>query len=238
MHVTIRYFGAAAEARGRREETLALPEGTTVGQLRALLGEAAHPSYAVAVNLEVVDDGAEVPDGAEVAILPPVSGGGERVAVRLVREPVSVDKLLLQVRDPGCGAVALFLGTVRDRTGEKRVVRLEYEAYESMAEKAMADLCAAAATRWPGARVAAVHRLGTLSVGETAVAVAAAAPHRAEAFAACRFVVEGLKRTVPIWKKEIGPDGLGEWVAGEILGRPSDEQEEGVQTRYPGGMDG
>ncbi|MCS7021609.1 MAG: molybdenum cofactor biosynthesis protein MoaE [Gemmataceae bacterium] len=132
--------------------------------------------------------------------------------ISLTRQAIDYQALTEAVRDPQHGAVVLFLGTVRDRTGEQATARLEYEAYAAMAEREMRRVVEAAQQRWPQTRIALIHRLGTLEVGEVSVAVAVSAPHRAEAFAACRYVIDTLKATVPIWKKEIGPDGTGEWV--------------------------
>jgi molybdopterin synthase catalytic subunit len=112
-----------------------------------------------------------------------------------------------KVRGPGCGAVVSFLGTVRDVSRGNRIQRLEYEAYPGMAEKKMAEIGESMAVRWPGTRVAIAHRVGTLGLGEVAVAIAVAAPHRAEAFEGCRYAIDRLKRTVPIWKKEFAVDG-------------------------------
>lgn len=132
--------------------------------------------------------------------------------VRLTRDAIDYAALTELVRHPHCGAVALFLGTVRDLTGEHVTVFLEYDAYGPMAEKQLAEIEADVRRRWPVGGVALVHRLGRLAVGEVSVAVAVSCPHRAEAFDACRHAVDALKKLVPIWKKENGPDGPGEWV--------------------------
>ena len=147
---------------------------------------------------------------------------------RLTREPIDYHALTESVRDPHSGAVALFLGTVRDLTGEEVTVFLDYEAYGPMAEKKLAEIEADVRRRWKVGNVAMIHRLGRLAVGDVSVAVAVSTPHRAEAFEACRFAVDTLKELVPIWKKENAPDGTGEWVhqsgrkaEGE---RPSEDQ--------------
>lgn len=131
---------------------------------------------------------------------------------RLTRDPIDHEALTGSVRSPRCGAVVLFLGTVRDLTGDFVTAYLDYEAYEPMAERKLAEIEAAVNDRWPAATVATVHRLGRLHPGEVSVAVAVAAPHRAEAFDACRFAVDALKELVPIWKRENAPDGTGDWV--------------------------
>ncbi|MDY3555724.1 molybdenum cofactor biosynthesis protein MoaE [Gemmata sp. JC717] len=131
---------------------------------------------------------------------------------RLTHDPIDYHALTESVRRPHCGAVVLFLGTVRDLTGARVTVFLEYEAYAPMAEKKLAEIEAAARERWPIGELAITHRLGRLEVGEVSVAVAASCPHRGDAFDACRYVIDTLKELVPIWKKENAPDGTGEWV--------------------------
>lgn len=131
---------------------------------------------------------------------------------RLTHDPIDYHALTESVRHPHCGAVALFLGTVRDLTGSQVTVFLEYEAYAPMAEKKLAEIEAEARRRWPVQELAIAHRLGRLEVGEVSVAVATSCPHRGDAFDACRYVIDTLKELVPIWKKENAPDGTGEWV--------------------------
>jgi molybdopterin synthase catalytic subunit len=131
---------------------------------------------------------------------------------RLTREPIDYHALAESVRDPHSGAVALFLGTVRDLTGEFVTVYLDYEAYGPMAEKKLAEIEAEVRQRWRVGNIAIVHRLGRLAIGDVSVVVAVSTPHRAEAFDACRYAIESLKELVPIWKKEHAPDGASEWV--------------------------
>jgi molybdopterin synthase catalytic subunit len=132
--------------------------------------------------------------------------------VQLTREPIDYHALTESVRRPDCGAVVLFLGTVREITGEQVTVYLDYEAYAPMAERKLAEIEVEVRQRWPVGDMAMVHRLGRLGVGEVSVAVAVSSPHRAEALDACRFAIDTLKQLVPIWKKENGPDGAAEWV--------------------------
>src|SRR5262245_49754360 len=131
---------------------------------------------------------------------------------RLTHEAIDYHALTESVRRAGCGGVVLFLGTVRDLTGDKATASLDYEAYPGMAEKKLVEVEGEMQQRWPqiGA-VAIVHRLGHLEIGEIAVAVAVACPHRAEAFAACQYAIDRLKQVVPIWKKDNRPDGSSEW---------------------------
>ncbi len=132
--------------------------------------------------------------------------------VRLTRDAIDFAALANEARHPHCGAVALFLGTVRDLTGEHVTVFLDYDAYAPMAEKKLAEIEADVRARWPVREVLMVHRLGRLAVGDVSVAVVVSSPHRAEAFDALRYAINALKELVPIWKKENGPDGTGEWV--------------------------
>jgi molybdopterin synthase catalytic subunit len=132
--------------------------------------------------------------------------------IRLTRETIDYHALTEAVRRPQCGAVVTFLGTVRDLTGERVTVALDYEAYPGMAEAKLAEIEADVRARWPVGEVMLVHRLGRLDVGEVSVAVAVSCPHRAEAFAACRHAIDRLKELVPIWKKENWADGSTEWV--------------------------
>lgn len=132
-----------------------------------------------------------------------------------VREtPLSVDEALAIVRRPGAGGLAVFVGVVRDESAGRAVTKLEYSAYVSMAKKEMERIGAEIEKEIEGARVSAMHRVGMLEVGDAAVVCAASAPHRAEAFEACRLLIDRIKERVPVWKREIGPDGI-EWVGWE-----------------------
>ena len=132
--------------------------------------------------------------------------------VRLTHDPIDFTALTEAVRSPHCGAVALFLGTVRDLTGDEVTEFLEYEAYPPMAEKKLNEIEAEVRGRWKLGEVAMVHRLGRLGVGEISVAVAVSAPHRDAAFEACRFAIDTLKQVVPIWKKDLASVGTGNWI--------------------------
>jgi molybdopterin synthase catalytic subunit len=132
--------------------------------------------------------------------------------IRLTTDPIDYTALTEQVRRPGCGAVALFLGTVRDLTDGRRTTALDYEAYPGMAEKKLAEIEHDTRGRWHVGDIALVHRLGHLEIGEVSVAVAVSCPHRAQAFDACRHAIDRLKELVPIWKKENFADGSAEWV--------------------------
>ena len=132
--------------------------------------------------------------------------------IRLTHEPIDYHALTEAVRQPGCGGVVLFLGTVRDLTGDEVTAFLDYEAYPGMAEKKLTQVEEETRARFPVGDVALVHRLGHLEVSEVSVAVAVSCPHRAEAFEACRYAIDRLKEVVPIWKKDNRPDGSSDWV--------------------------
>ena len=137
----------------------------------------------------------------------------------LTRTPLSLDQLVAQVSSPACGGTCVFLGTVRNGPEENGVKAIEYSAYEEMVEAEFGRLVADAAKRWPDAQIAVRHRLGTIPAGEASIGIAAAAPHRAQAFEACRFVIEEVKRRIPVWKKELHLDGSEIWV--DPSGRPT-----------------
>jgi molybdopterin synthase catalytic subunit len=211
MQVVVKLFGSVREAAGVKELSVQLPEGARVSDLRQLLARD-HPIFdrlghrlAASVNLDVVTHDPPLGDGDEVAFLPPVAGGSGLCSVS--EGPLEPGRIISRVSGPGMGGVVTFIGAVRDQARGRDIRHLEYEAYPGMAEREMDKIALEAGRRWPGARVAIAHRVGHLEVGDLAVVVAAAAPHRAEAFAACRFAIDTLKETVPIWKKEFATDG-------------------------------
>jgi molybdopterin synthase catalytic subunit len=215
MRVTVRLFGPIREAVGAKELHVQLADGARAAALRALLAEK-HPELAslgprlrLSVNREFAAEDAVLADGDEVAFLPPVSGGAGRCTIS--DRPLDPAAVAARVTGPDAGGVVQFVGAVRDRSRGRDIEHLEYEAYAEMAVQEMERICDEAARRWPGARVAIAHRVGHLAIGDLAVVVAAAAAHRAEAFDACRFAIDALKQTVPIWKKEVATDGAS-WV--------------------------
>jgi len=143
-----------------------------------------------------------------------MSAVSEPVLVRISGRPLSVDEAFSFVRDPAAGGTCVFVGTVRDRSDAGEVVGLHYEAWEELAARRVRELADELLAAWPVRKVAILHRVGDLEVGEASVVVACSAPHRAEAFEACRHGIERLKRDVPIWKKEALASGRGEWVMG------------------------
>jgi molybdopterin synthase catalytic subunit len=210
--ITVLYFAAARERVGAQRETLEVPEPTRVQEVLRLLAERHAslgpllPHLRVAVNQEFVDQEAEVPAGAELALIPPVSGGSGGL-FSVVDRPLRLEDVVAAVSGEAFGGLVTFSGSVRNQTKGRRVLRLEYEAYPPMAERVLAAIGAEVAERWSGTRLAIMHRVGTLMPGEVAVVIAAAAPHRKEAFLACEHAIERLKQDVPIWKKEFFEDG-------------------------------
>ena len=142
-----------------------------------------------------------------MALIPPVSGGD----FRLTQEPLSLDAVVREVRATSAGAIATFIGTVRNRSRDRTVLYLEYEAYEGMAEEVMAELAAELRTRHELSAIAIHHRVGRVEIGEPSVVIAVSSPHRAAALAACKEAIDTLKGTVPLWKKEVY-EGGEEWI--------------------------
>ena len=224
MRLTVLYFAAVRELAGCDREALDLTEQCTVRRLAERL-EDAHErlrgrlgSVRFAVNEEFVDRDQLLCEGDVVAIIPPVAGGSgvaaatSRVAVST--EPLSLDFVAGLVRHPGAGALAIFVGAVRDRSDGREVTGLEYSAYESMALAEMARVIAEIEAQIPGTRLAAHHRIGPLEIGDDAIICAASAPHRDEAFRAGRLLIDRIKERVPVWKREEGPGGVA-WVGWE-----------------------
>jgi MoaE-MoaD fusion protein len=209
MEVTVRLFAMLRERAGAREVTLELPDGARVSDALAELGSIAEGlPLVMAVNREYADADQLLDAGDELALIPPVSGGEAAIQhVHVTSEPLSLDTLVARVRDPRAGAVVVFQGVTRE------VEKLEYEAYVEMAEEKMAAIVAEAVERHGLCAAAAEHRVGDVPLSEPSVAVAVSAPHRGEAFAGAREIIDRLKAEAPIWKKEI-EGGEGRWVEG------------------------
>jgi molybdopterin converting factor subunit 1 len=215
MRVLVRLFASYREAAGRGHLELEVPSGATVRDaLARVLNE--HPllrttrEIVCARNREYVGLDTPLADGDELALIPPVAGGAAtkpEADVFVSPAPLSVDAALDRVRYEGAGALCVFVGVVRRENRGKRVSLLEYEAYPEMAEAKMAEIAAEAEQRHGPLRIALHHRIGRLTVGEAAVIIAVAAPHRDAAFAACRYGIDRLKEVAPIWKKEHTDDG-------------------------------
>ena len=225
MRVRVLFFGMLKDLAGKESEEVSLPENATVRdllshysqdtRLKGMMG-----SIAVALNQEYAPASAALRDRDEVGLLPPVSGGLDRAQpapqsrVQLTRARIDTAALSQRMKRPEDGAVVVFEGIVRDNSRGRRTVYLDYEAYEPMALKQLEDLASQALAKFKVRDVAIVHRLGRLQIGETSVAIAIAAAHRGAGFDACRWVIDTLKKTVPIWKKEFFEDGAV-WADGE-----------------------
>ena len=234
MKIGVLFFGVLKDVLGRSNETLDLPEGARVRDVlihysqEAPQFEAMMPSLAISVNREYAAAERALCDGDEVGFLPPVSGGlpengddqVQRVEqkvlneVRIVRERIDGEAVAARLQRPSDGALVIFEGVVRDHTRGRRTLYLDYEAYEAMALQQMESLAAEARTRFAVPAVSIVHRLGRLQIGETSVLIVVASAHRAPAFEASRWIIDTLKKTVPIWKKEHFEDGAV-WADGE-----------------------
>jgi molybdopterin synthase catalytic subunit len=232
IRVRVLAFGALKDALGPDVSEVALRESATVSDLVAQLGES-HPNamlrgIAVSVNAEYAPATHILRDGDEVGLLPPVSGGSAsrtqdalegvqhspNIVARLTRESIDANKLVAEAKQGVDGAVVVFDGIVRDNSRGRQTLHLDYEAYEEMALSQLRELAHSAQTRFSVRHVTIVHRLGRLAVGETSVLIVVASAHRAQAFDACRWLIDTLKKTVPIWKKETFADGAV-WAAGE-----------------------
>ena len=214
MRIEILYFAILRERAGRDRETLELPDGADVAAARAAVAarhtaiESLLPRVQAAVNRTIAKDTTLLADGDEVALLPPVAGGAGPQKIAIRAEPLIVDETVAAVSGPNRGGVVTFTGVVR-REGHhlSDVIRLEYEAYVEMAEQVLAEIAEEIEREWAGTEIAIHHRVGSLVVGEIAVAITAASAHRAPAFEACRAAIDRLKERAPIWKKEIGASG-------------------------------
>jgi MoaE-MoaD fusion protein len=230
MRVRVLFFGMLKDLAGRGSDLLNLPEQASLGdvfnhyeEITPRFGELA-PSIAISVNHEFAGLEAKLNEGDEIAFLPPVSGGSNdpdrntptRVPgySSLVREKIDTQVVLAKLKQPADGAAVVFEGVVRDNTRCRRTLYLDYEAYEEMALKQMDALAEEALQQFPIRDVAIVHRLGRLEVGEISVLIVVASAHRAAAFDGCRWLIDTLKRTVPVWKKEHFEDGAV-WADGE-----------------------
>jgi molybdopterin synthase catalytic subunit len=212
MRVRILVFGVLKDLVPE-SSTMELPEGARVSDLVGRYEQQAFRTAAVAVNQEYARPDQVLREGDEVALLPPVSGGSaEQIA--LTRERIDADSLVAGLKSGPDGAVVVFDGIVRDNSRGRRTLYLVYEAYEEMALKQMRALAAKATQDFEIRDIRLVHRLGRLSVGETSVLIAVASAHRAAAFDACRWLIDTLKKTIPIWKKEHFEDGAV-WADGE-----------------------
>jgi molybdopterin synthase catalytic subunit len=208
VKVRVRLFAALRERAGTNNVEVDLPEGSAVADVWPELGLGEEPAGLVyALNRSYVDRTAAVSPGDEIAVIPPVSGGG----FRLSEEPLSLERVADEVKTDDAGAIATFVGTTRARSRDRDVRYLEYEAYEGMAEQVMEELAASLKAKHELCKVAIHHRVGRVEIGETSVVIAVSAPHRAAALTACHEAIDELKVTVPLWKKEVY-EGGEEWI--------------------------
>jgi molybdopterin synthase catalytic subunit len=229
MRVRVLFFGQLKEIVGAAEDSAELSEGARIEDLFARYARRFpklaefRPSIAASVNQEYAAWRAPLSPGDEVAFLPPVSGGQQAAVAEdiflLVREPIRAREYVEMLKAPEDGAVVVFDGFVRNNFKGQRTLYLEYEAYEPMAYAKMREIGAQIRAKFPIHRLAMVHRLGRIEIGETSVFIAVSSPHRAAAFDACRYAIDTLKRTVPIWKKEYFFGGAV-WAEGGV---PSDQ---------------
>jgi molybdopterin converting factor subunit 1 len=203
--VKVLYFAACRERAGCDEESLDL-DGLTVDEVLARLVDL-HPRLGdirshlrVAVDAHFVDGGFRVSAGAELALIPPVSGGAFVPRVRVIDTPIVIDDVIAAVRASEAGAIVTMIGTVRDMNEGEGVRGLRYEAYVSMAERVIEEIVDDVTRGCEGARAAVVHRIGELSIGDAAVVVAVSTPHRQAAFTLCQAIIDRLKKDAPIWK--------------------------------------
>lgn len=239
MQVRVLFFGVLKEVVGRDADALSLADGATVRDVighyaaRAPRLEQHLPSLAIAVNQEFSSPATALREGDEVGFLPPVSGGStpadataggpplrpaadgkDQPLIRIIRERIVPQDIVPALEHPEDGAIVIFDGVVRDNSRGRRTLYLDYEAYEEMALKQLHALAAEAIEKFKIRNAAIVHRLGRIDIGQSSVLIAVYSAHRAPAFEACRFLIDRLKQTVPIWKKEYFQDGAV-WADGE-----------------------
>jgi molybdopterin converting factor subunit 1 len=237
MQVRVLFFGVLKDVLGRATETLSLRENSTVADLlshyeqnlQGLNGKLS--AIAIAVNQEYSRPDTKLNSGDEVALLPPVSGGSVEIGglasnrIAIVRSTIDSKTLVDQLRQPQDGAVTIFEGVVRNHSRGRKTLFLEYEAYEAMALKQLEALRQESMAKFPIRDAAVIHRLGRLEIGETSVLIVVVSAHRSAAFEACRWLIDTLKRTVPIWKKEHFEDGAV-WADGEAFPEPRSTKSE------------
>jgi molybdopterin converting factor subunit 1 len=229
MRVRVLFFGQLKDITGLSHDEAELSEGARVEDLFERYGRRFpklaefRPSIAASVNQEYAQWRAPLSSGDEVAFLPPVSGGQQTTIAqdifRIVRDPIRPGEVIAAMKAPEDGAMVIFDGFVRNNFKGRQTLYLEYEAYEPMAYSKMREIGAAIREKFSIDRLAIVHRLGRLEIGETSVFIAVSSAHRAAAFDACRFAIDTLKRNVPIWKKEFFVGG-SVWAEGEQPSAP------------------
>lgn len=234
MKVTVKLFARMRELTGSSTLERDVAENATIADLIQGLQEdypglaQVAPRTIASINRDFADHGSLLAEGDEVAFFPPVSGGSgaNDGNFSVTFKPISLDETASKVLRPETGAVAVFGGVVRNVTAGKAVEHLEYEAYEEMALAKLHQVASEARERWPKiVDIAIVQRIGQLAVGENAVVVAVSSPHRGDGcFEACAYAINRLKQIVPIWKKEVGPDGV-EWIEGDYMPSTTDAEQ-------------
>ena len=220
MRIRVRYFAAFREIVGQGEESLVVPDESCIGDIRNLLLthypqlQAVMARALCAINRRYVPIDTVLQENDELVFIPPTGGGAAmQPVIQLTREPLDRNALIDAVSSPDCGGIVVFEGVVRDHARGKQVRYLEYEMYEEMAREQIQAIIHEAQQRWGVERIALAHRFGRLEIGEASVIIVVANPHRAPAFDACRYIIDTLKATVTIWKKEVATTGE-EWVEG------------------------
>jgi molybdopterin converting factor subunit 1 len=227
VRVRVLFFGMVKDAAQRGTEDLDVPEGSVLSEVLAHYVQimpalkSLMPSVAVSINQEYAGPEAKLKEGDEIALLPPVSGGLQAAKARplhaaIVHEIIDTQSVLAGIGQPEDGACVMFEGGVRNNSRGRPTLYLEYEAYQPMALKQLEELGEQALAKFQIRDVAIIHRIGKLEIGETSVLIVVASAHRAAAFDACRWIIDTLKRTVPIWKKEYFEDGAV-WADGEAF---------------------
>jgi molybdopterin synthase catalytic subunit len=215
MQLSVRLFASVREAIGEPSLTVDVPDGATVGFLTQVIHAQFPqvrdlPPAMVSVNYEYAAEDHPLREGDQIALIPPVSGGSGPF-FEITEGELTAESVSDLVRSPECGAITVFLGTARRTSNGREVEYLEYEAYPEMAIRKLRQIADEVLDRWGTDRIAVRHRTGRVELGEASVAIAVATEHRAEGFAACKYVIDRLKEIVPIWKKEVWVGG-GEWI--------------------------
>lgn len=228
INIQILFLGPASDFAGVDSLEIELPDDSTLSDLRSHLSDRfehlkkALPTIRFAINESFAADDAALKDGDEVALIPPVSGGSEghsqNILIELCKDEIDVERVRRFVTgDINLGGIVTFEGATRAESNEShgQLVRLDYEAYEKMALKELNRLAEDAINRWSAGKVAIVHRIGSVPPAQVSVMIAVACAHRKEAFLACQWIIDTLKRDVPIWKKDVYEDGYVHWVKSE-----------------------
>ena len=222
MQVKLLFFATLKDIVGARQLQIDVPAGSTIGDLLTRL-EGSYPRIKdyrpvllTAINEDYVGKDARISEGDEVAIFPPVSGGSTEPnpLVVITRDPIDAQKIAKEMLRGEDGAICVFEGVVRNNSKGKRTLHLVYEAYETMARKKLEEIGNFVRQAWDIDRIALIHRLGHMDIGETSVAVIVTSAHRRASFDACHYAIDKLKKVVPIWKKEFFEDGEI-WIEGQ-----------------------